>query len=76
MGYMDYAVKTRPNRWVWVAYDHKPPYLPKCVASSSEELARICGVKRNSIQSNWSKYQRGILKHARYARVYIPEDAE
>lgn len=43
--------------------------LPIYVAESMSELARMCGVKLSTINSNIARYKRGELKFCRYQKV-------
>lgn len=46
--------------------------LPLAVASTAEELAKICGTTRNAITSSISKAKVGIIR-PRYVRVIIED---
>lgn len=59
---------------VWVGYAKEPPHLPIAIASSAKELAQIMGVNTNSVESLWSKFRHGKVKHTRYACVLIEEE--
>lgn len=59
--------------YVWVAYGKDRARLPITVADTAGELARIVGVKRNNVESQASKYRKGVLKWSRYQRVRITE---
>lgn len=56
---------------VWVAYSKKWPYLPIAVAYSADELAQIVGVRKNLIESTFSKYRHGKLSRSRFHKVEI-----
>lgn len=64
----------RLDLYVWVAYDRNPPYLPIAIARTADELSRTLGVSRNTIESLWSKYNKGILKRSRFHRVKVGLD--
>ena len=50
------ATQLPPSRYLWVAYQKEPPYLPVAVADSAQELNR---------------YQHGKLRHSRFHRVRV-----
>lgn len=62
--------------FVWVAYQKKPPYLPYAIANTVGELADILGIDPQTIRyANWA-YQKGRVKNARYAKVYVGYEEE
>jgi hypothetical protein len=48
--------------------------LPLIVTPYVSELAEKCGVTRNSIESEISRYYQGKIKSCRYRRVDVEED--
>ena len=63
-----------PHEVVWVGYDAKPPYLPVCIANTSQTLADMMGVSVNTIYSAISRASRGEQTNNRYAKVLIEGD--
>ena len=61
---------------LWLLVDPKDPLkLPLFVADSSTELAKMIGLKDPAfICSSINKYERGLVKHTKYERVYITEE--
>jgi ribosomal protein L7Ae-like RNA K-turn-binding protein len=57
--------------YVWVAYESSKARLPYAIAPTAAELGRLIGVNPTTIQSNWIKYRKGILKTVKYAMVYV-----
>jgi len=60
-----------PSHYVWVCYSTMLPYLPLAVADTAQELAKLCDTGKNNIESQWSKYRHGKLRHSRYQKVYV-----
>lgn len=58
----------------WVAYAKEKPYLPICIRKTPSELAEAVGATLGTVQSTWSRFQHGKLKHARFARVFIERE--
>lgn len=48
--------------------------LPLIVTPNISELADKCGVTRNSIESEISRYYHGRIKSCKYRRVDVEED--
>ena len=65
------ATQLPPSRYLWVAYQKEPPYLPVAVADSAKELAQMVGTTRGCVQSTWNRYQHGKLRHSRFHRVRV-----
>ena len=58
---------------VWMKVTDDAYELPEVVALSSQELADKCGVTRNAIESEVSRFRKGILKSCKYRRVEIDD---
>ena len=66
--------KSEKENFVWVAYDSSRARLPVAIAPSAKELARIMGVSRVTVESDWSHFRHGDRPSAKYAKVYIGEE--
>lgn len=64
------------ERYVWIAYQSKYPYLPIAIAGSSVELADIMGIDRSTVSTTWYKFRRGVLKNSRFWKVDVGLDDE
>lgn len=57
--------------YVWIGYSKNPPYLPVAVADTAKELARIMGVKKCTVISEWCHFRKGRRKVCRFHRVMV-----
>lgn len=68
------ANNTNTAEYIWVAYDDSRARLPVAIAPSAQSLAKIMGVSQNTVYSVWSRFLRGVLSTAKYAKVYIGDN--
>lgn len=61
---------------VWMRITRDKYELPLAIADSAEELAEICNVKRETVASMVSSYEKGKLKTSRYICVNVEEDED
>lgn len=62
-----------PNM-VWLQLDVQHNELPLRMADSAEELAMLCGVKKDTVLQEASRVKHG--KRGRFCKVWIGEDVE
>ena len=61
---------------IYMAVDSDEYELPYAVADTAEELARLCGVKKNTVISSISQLRRGKTKSSRYLRIEVEGEDE
>lgn len=60
---------------VWVAVSHDKYELPIAVADTRQELAKICGVKPQTISSSASKFiRRPGERWCQYRKIIVDDD--
>lgn len=60
--------------WMRVSLDKYE--LPEAVATSSGELAEICGVRKNTVESAVSHVRKGKIRVSRYTAVEMEDDVK
>jgi len=61
---------------IWMLVTTDKFEFPVVMAKSATELARLCGVDRNSILAQVNRVKLGKRKRSRYVCVEIDEDEE
>lgn len=61
---------SRAREYVWIAYGQDRARLPIAVADTAGELAAQVGTTRNNVESQASKFRKGVCT-GRYQRVRI-----
>jgi len=59
---------------IWMEVSKDRYELPVVVADSCAELARRCGVKKNSIFMHVSRCRRGQIRQQRFVKVEVEDD--
>ena len=59
---------------IYMAVDLNHYELPYAVADSAKELALMCGVKENTVQSAISNVKAGRAKRSRYVEVRFDKE--
>lgn len=59
---------------VWMKLSDPVYQLPEIVADSAVELARMCGVTKNTIGTSWHRLCTGEAKYSRYIMVEVSDD--
>ena len=61
-------------RTIWLKVSHDRYELPVAVADTSAELAKLCGVTSNTIQSSMSKWKSGVNAWSPYRKIRVEID--
>lgn len=66
----------RPHRFVWMQISKDKYELPIFVAETAQELADICGVSVNTVQSAVCRNEHGEYEKSQYIKVRVEDDDE